>query len=80
MSGVATTELIKGILPALYNTIRDVLGVLYKADTEGIREISREVGRMIHDEAMPSATPDGIRIGATLALFVVANQDTAPRT
>ena len=45
-----------------------------------IREMSREVGRLIHDEAMPSATPEGIRISATLALFEVSNHDTAPRT
>ena len=45
-----------------------------------IREMSREVGRLIHDEAMPSATPDGIRISATLALFEVSNHDPAPHT
>ena len=41
--------------------------------------MSREIGKIIHDEAMPSATPDGIRVGATLALFEVVTHDTAPR-
>ena len=45
-----------------------------------IREMSREVGKLIHDEATPSAKPGGVRISATLALFEVSTDDTAPRT
>lgn len=45
-----------------------------------IREMSREIGKIIHDEAMPSATPGGIRVGATLALFEVVTHDTVPRS
>jgi hypothetical protein len=44
-----------------------------------IREVSREVGRIIHDEAIPADTPDGIRISSTLALFEVAKPDTTSR-
>lgn len=44
-----------------------------------VLELSREVGRIIHDEALPAGTPDGIRISATLAFFEVAKPDTAPR-
>ena len=44
-----------------------------------IREVSHEVGRMIHDEAIPAGTPDAIRISTTLALFEVAKPDTTSR-
>lgn len=43
-----------------------------------IRELAREVGRIIHDEAVPSTTDAGVRIGATLALFEVAGPTTVP--
>ena len=45
-----------------------------------IREMSREVGKLIHDEATTSAKPGGVRISATLALFELSTDDTAPRT
>ena len=47
---------------------------------ERIREASRDVGKLIHEEAIPSATPDGIRVGATLALFEVENRDPTSNT
>jgi DNA-binding transcriptional ArsR family regulator len=43
-----------------------------------IRELAREVGTIIHDEAKPATTDGGVRIGATLALFEVAGLATAP--
>jgi DNA-binding transcriptional ArsR family regulator len=42
---------------------------------ERIRELSREVGKVVHDEAVPATTPGGIRISATLALFEVTSHD-----
>ncbi|WP_104128530.1 helix-turn-helix domain-containing protein [Cryobacterium sp. Y57] len=44
---------------------------------ERIRDKSREIGKIIHDEAVPPATPEGIRMSATLAVFEVVNHDTA---
>ena len=36
-----------------------------------VQELAREVGRVIHDEAVPDGTPGARRIGATMALFAV---------
>lgn len=47
---------------------------------ERICGMSREIGKLIHDEAISEATSEGVRISATLALFEVANHDTSPRT
>lgn len=44
-----------------------------------IREAARDLGKMIHDEALPAGTADGIRVSATLALFEVAEPTTATR-
>lgn len=39
---------------------------------ERIRNLAREAGTIIHDEALPADTAGGVRIGATLALFEVS--------
>ncbi|MFG6475593.1 helix-turn-helix domain-containing protein [Microbacterium sp. P06] len=38
-----------------------------------IQEKAREIGKLIHDDAVPAATPEGIRISATLAMFEVSS-------
>lgn len=42
---------------------------------ERIRSLAREVGTLIHDEALPADADRGVRIGATLALFEVSAGD-----
>ena len=42
-----------------------------------IQELAREVGTIIHDEAVPSSTDGAVRIGATLSLFEVAGPPAA---
>ena len=38
-----------------------------------VQKLAREVGRVIHDEAVPDGTPGARRIGATMALFAVTS-------
>lgn len=46
---------------------------------ERIRQLAREVGTIIHDEATPATEPGGVRIGATLSIFEVTDPDVMPR-
>jgi len=71
-------------------------GTRYRADTEfvftdaevtvsaeawaRIRALAREVGTIIHDEAVPATTDAGVRVAATLALFEVAGPPATPPT
>lgn len=39
---------------------------------ERVQEAARDVGRLLHDEAVAPGTPGAVRVAATLALFPVA--------
>jgi DNA-binding transcriptional ArsR family regulator len=43
-----------------------------------IRELTREVGKVIHDEATLATSNGGVRIGSTLSIFELAPPDLAP--
>ncbi len=45
-----------------------------------VRDLGRELGRLLHDEAVAAGTPGAVRVAATVALFPVAPALAAPAT
>ncbi|ANP74644.1 helix-turn-helix domain-containing protein [Cryobacterium arcticum] len=43
-----------------------------------VRDLGRELGRLLHDEAVAAGTPGAVRVAATVALFPVAPALAAP--